>query len=241
MSIQQRIQDLFDKFNVNLTVTENTTPRVDLAEATLDNGTVVYTDDEAFNEGSEVYIINDEGERIALPQGDYELQDGGVLSIGEGGKIVSSSPAESDDSEEINQSENENMNYVSKEEVEEMIASAIQKMKEELEHTPEHKEDEDKEEMSEVNPEAKNDDAIEAKVAEPEVVEEKVEEEESVELSAVLAELSETRAQLTELQKQAASAGLKRATPQPQAKEPLSLASMTTEERIKALAKHYTA
>lgn len=288
MSIQTRVQELFDKFNVNLTVTDNESVRIDLAEATLDNGTVVYTDDAEFNEGSEVYIINDEGERIAMPEGEYGLQDGGKMSIGAGGKIASVSkggdskapnqPAKSpkenkpqpkgkpasdggdsgsggggrgnDDSggKKIKKESEieDDMNYVSKDEVEEMIASAIQAMKEELEHTPDHKKEEDDMTEMSVNPEAKANEAeaeveIEVEVEMEEEAKEESKEAEAVELSAIQKELDETKAELVELQKQAASDGLKRATPQPKAQEPLNLANMTTEERIKALSNHYTA
>ncbi len=86
MTIQERVQEVFNRFNVNLTVSEE--PRVDLAEAVLENGTVIYTDGEEFAEGEEAYIINDEGERIPLPPGDYDLADGGRISIGEVGKIA---------------------------------------------------------------------------------------------------------------------------------------------------------
>ena len=37
---------------------------MDLAEAALENGAVIYTDADDFAEGEEAYIINDEGERI---------------------------------------------------------------------------------------------------------------------------------------------------------------------------------
>ena len=84
MTIQERVQELFNKFNVNLTVEAT---RTELAEATLENGTVIYTDGDDFVEDGEAYIINDEGERIPLPPGDYTLADGGVISIGDVGKI----------------------------------------------------------------------------------------------------------------------------------------------------------
>ena len=84
MTIQERVQELFHKFNVNLTVEQT---RTELAEATLENGTVIYTDGDDFVEEGEAYIINDEGERIPLPPGDYTLADGGVISIGDIGKI----------------------------------------------------------------------------------------------------------------------------------------------------------
>ena len=85
MTIKERVQQVFNKFNVNLTAEE--VLRVDMAEAALENGTVIYTDGEDFAEGEEAYIINDEGERIPLPPGDYTLADGGVISIGDLGKV----------------------------------------------------------------------------------------------------------------------------------------------------------
>jgi len=85
MTIKERVQQVFNRFNVNLTAEE--VLRVDMAEAALENGTVIYTDGEDFAEGEEAYIINDEGERIPLPPGDYTLADGGVLSIGDLGKV----------------------------------------------------------------------------------------------------------------------------------------------------------
>lgn len=85
MTIKERVQQVFNKFNVNLTAEE--VLRVDMAEAALENGTVIYTDGEDFAEGEEAYIINDEGERIPLPPGDYKLADGGTISIGDLGKV----------------------------------------------------------------------------------------------------------------------------------------------------------
>lgn len=85
MTIKERVQEVFNRFNVNLEVEDKV--RVDLAEAALENGTVIYTDADDFAEGEEAYIINDEGERIPLPPGDYTLADGGKISIGDVGKI----------------------------------------------------------------------------------------------------------------------------------------------------------
>ena len=78
MTIQERVQEVFNRFNVNLTVSEDKS--TELAEAALENGTVIYTDAEAFEEGAEAYIINDEGERIALPPGDYPLAEPTIQS-----------------------------------------------------------------------------------------------------------------------------------------------------------------
>ena len=85
MTIKERVQEVFNRFNVNLEVEDKV--RVDLAEAALENGTVIYTDADDFAEGEEAYIINDEGERIPLPPGEYTLAEGGKISIGDVGKI----------------------------------------------------------------------------------------------------------------------------------------------------------
>ena len=45
---------------------------VKLAQATLENGTVIEADD--FAEGKDVFIVT-EDERVALPVGDYKLED----------------------------------------------------------------------------------------------------------------------------------------------------------------------
>ena len=217
MTITERVQEVFNKFNVKLTVTEE--PRTEMAEAALDNGTVVYTDAEAFAEGVEAYIINDEGEKIPLPPGDYQLEDGRTLVIGEGG-VVSSIGEPSEEVEEVEASEEveveieveaeEEPAYVTKAEVEEMIKAALESIK-------------DKEEMS-VNPEA-------PKEAKEEVKEEVVDE--------VAVELAAVKAQLEDMKKQAAEAGLKHKAPTVK-REPLNLKNLSTQERVSALLQNFS-
>ena len=227
MNIQQRVQDILNRFDVNLTVTEEKS--TELAEVTLENGTVVYTDDE-FVVGAEAYIINDEGERISVPAGDYELNDGRLMVVGEGGAIeeikgaeepaeepvaeeaeaerVEQSADEPEATEEVSgeateelevevelEDEDKEKMYVTRDEVEEMIRAAFEALKED-----------DKEDMSDVNPEAPKEEpkAEEAPEADP-VAEE---------LAAVKAELSEMKDEAVPM--------LKHATPTAQA-EPLDL------------------
>ena len=208
MTITERVQEVFNKFNVKLTVTEE--PRTEMAEAALDNGTVVYTDAEAFAEGVEAYIINDEGEKIPLPPGDYQLEDGRTLVIGEGGVVSSIGQPEAEveeveASEEVEVEAEEEPGYVTKAEVEEMIKAALESIKE-------------KEEMS-VNPEA-------PKEAKEEVKEEVVDE--------VAVELAAVKAQLEDMKKQAAEAGLKHKAPSVK-REPLNLKNLSTQERVAAI------
>jgi len=209
MTITERVQEVFNKFNVKLTVTEE--PRTEMAEAALDNGTVVYTDAEAFAEGVEAYIINDEGEKIPLPPGDYALEDGRTLVIGEGGVVSSIGQPEAEveeveASEEVEVEAEEEPGYVTKAEVEEMIKAALESIKE-------------KEEMS-VNPEA------------PKEEEEEVVDEVAVELAAV-------KAQLEDMKKQAAEAGLKHKAPTVK-REPINLKNLSTQERVSALLQNFS-
>ena len=231
MTIQERVQEVFNHFNVNLTVSEDKS--TELAEAALENGTVIYTDAEAFEEGAEAYIINDEGERIALPPGDYPLAEGGTIVVGEGGVITSVGQAEEvveeveaseEVTEEVEASEEvseeteevqaeEEPSFVTKAEVAEMIQAALESLKKD-----------DKEKMSAVNPEA-------PKAEKVEEVEE-VEDEVAVELAAVKAELEA-------IKKQAAEAGLKHQAPT-QKREPLNLKNLSTQERVSALLQNFS-
>jgi len=62
--------------------------KVELEERELDNGTKIEA--EKFEAGASVFIISesgDEKEKIALPVGNYEMNDGTVLVVTEEGKI----------------------------------------------------------------------------------------------------------------------------------------------------------
>ena len=242
MNIQQRVQDILNRFDVNLTVTEEKS--TELAEVTLENGTVVYTDDE-FAAGAEAYIINDEGERISVPAGDYELADGRLMVVGEGGAIeeikgaeepaeepvaeearVEQSADEPEATEEASEEATEELEveveiemedededkkkptYVTRAEVEDMIKAAFEALKDE----------EDKEEMSDVNPEAPKE--------EPKT-------EEAPEADPVAEELAAVKAELSEMKDEAVPM-LKHATPTAQA-EPIDLSKLSLTERVAAL------
>jgi hypothetical protein len=126
---------------------------VKLAQATLENGTVIESDD--FAVGSEVFIVT-EDEKVALPVGEYTLEDGEILIIEEEGVIASigaaeEAPAEEEAKEE--ELEEEEMSYATKEELAE-VKSMIEEIKAMIEDKKEMSEDveeeSDKEELSEV-------------------------------------------------------------------------------------------
>jgi len=222
MTIQERVQEVFNRFNVNLTVSEE--KRTEMAEATLENGTVIYTDAEQFAEGVEAYIINDEGENIPLPPGDYTLQDGSVIVVGDGGVVTSVGEATEEVVEEVEASEEvsestqevesseeteevqaeETPSYVTKAEVEKMIAAAFEALNKD-----------DKEEMSADTPEPKKEE------------------------DAVAVELAAVKAELEAMQKKAAEAGLKHQAPTTK-REPLDLKNLSTQERVSALLQNFS-
>ena len=107
--------------------------KVELAQMTLENGTVLEA--EAFEAGAEVFIVT-EDERVALPVGEYELEDGNVLVVTEEGVIAEIKSAEAEDEaeeaaeEEVEAEEEEKVEaeYVTKEELAEVV-SMIEEIK----------------------------------------------------------------------------------------------------------------
>ena len=109
------------------------TQEVKLAQATLENGTVI--ESENFAAGSEVFIVT-EDEKVALPVGEYTLEDGEMLKVEEEGVIASigkaEEPAEEASKEENLEEEKEEMKYATKEEL-----SAVEQPVEKIKHNPE--------------------------------------------------------------------------------------------------------
>jgi predicted ribosome-associated RNA-binding protein Tma20 len=101
--------------------------KVAAAQATLENGTVLEA--EAFEPGNEVFIVS-EDERVAVPVGEYEMEDGRVLVVAEEGIIAEireggeeEAPAEEPAEEPAAEEElaEEEMNYVTREELAEVV------------------------------------------------------------------------------------------------------------------------
>lgn len=108
--------------------------KVELATAKLDNGTVLEA--EAFEAGNEVFIVT-EDERVALPVGDYTLEDGKMLVVAEEGIIseIKDLDEEATEEEEVVEQE-EDLGYVTKQELAEVVS-----MIEEIKSMIEKKED----------------------------------------------------------------------------------------------------
>jgi hypothetical protein len=129
------------------------TQEVKLAQATLENGTVI--ESENFAAGSEVFIVTDD-EKVALPVGEYSLEDGEMLKVEEEGIIASIGAAEeieeAEASEEVEAAEEEEMGYATKQdlaEVKEMIEEIKSMIEPKEEMSEEVSEEEVKEEVKE--------------------------------------------------------------------------------------------
>ena len=114
-------------------IVESIQEEVKLAQAKLENGTVLEA--EAFEAGNEIFIVT-EDEKVAVPVGEYQMEDGKMLIVVEEGLIGEIKDAE-EEVEEV-EAEKEEMGYVTKEELAEAV-SEIKAMIEDLK----------KEEMSE--------------------------------------------------------------------------------------------
>jgi len=115
----------------------NLNEEVKLEQAKLDNGTVIEAD--AFESGKEVFIVT-EDEKVALPIGEYALEDGKILVVAEEGLIseIKDAEAEEETEEEVEEveakeeEEEEKMGYATKEELAE-VKDMIEEIKAMLE------------------------------------------------------------------------------------------------------------
>ncbi len=114
----------------------NLQDEVKLESMKLENGTTIEA--EAFETNQEVFIVT-EDEKIAIPVGEYELEDGRILVVAEEGVIAEmrdggeEAPAEEPAQEEATEEEveqaeeepKEEMSYATKEE----LSAAVEEMK----------------------------------------------------------------------------------------------------------------
>jgi len=140
-----KAQEILSKAKELLSI-ETEAVEVKLAQATLENGTVIEADEMAA--GKEVFIITDD-ERVALPVGDYKLEDGQALIVEEEGIIASIGEAQEEEApaeEEVEaaEEEKEEMEYATKAEL-----SEIREMVEEIKSMLEPKEEASAEELAE--------------------------------------------------------------------------------------------
>ncbi len=85
--------------------TQEETQEVKLEERKLENGTMLIA--EKWEAGAEVFIVGEEEEKIAVPVGEYELEDGMVLRVEEEGIIAEVKEKEAEEEVEEEEVEEE--------------------------------------------------------------------------------------------------------------------------------------
>ena len=124
---------------------------IQLAQLKLENGTVLEAD--SFEQNMEVFILSDD-ERISLPVGEYQLEDGRTLSVEDEGVISQigmeeekEEKEEEEKKEEEKEEDKEKMEYVTKEEFKKEMDDLRKYMEDMMKNKDEEKEKE-KEEMA---------------------------------------------------------------------------------------------
>ena len=153
----------------------NLQDEVKLESMKLENGTVIEA--EAFEPNQEVFIVT-EDERIALPIGEYEMEDGRILVVAEEGVIAeineakeeeapeeapAEEPAQEEEVEQAEEEKEEEMAYATKEE----LTAAMDELKgmiDEIKSMMSPKEEEMSEEVAE---EVKEEEQVEMSTDEP--------------------------------------------------------------------------
>ena len=119
----------------------NLSQEVKLEQLKLENGTILEAD--SFEAGKEVFILT-EDEKVALPVGEYELEDGRSLLVEEVG-LIAEIKAEKEEEKEEEEEEKEEMQYVTREEFKKEMDDLRKYIKDQMGHKDK---DKDKEEMS---------------------------------------------------------------------------------------------
>ena len=127
------IQKIFSALNAD----EKQAVKTELAQAELKEGTTIEAD--SFEEGQAVFIVTEDGEKIPMPEGTYELEDGRKVEVNDSSMIVAIGSGEEKEEEAEGEAE------VEQEAKEEMSEEAEEPKEEEL------KEDEKEEELGDMD------------------------------------------------------------------------------------------
>ena len=125
---------------------------IQLAQLKLENGTVLEAD--SFEQNMEVFILSDD-ERISLPVGEYQLEDGRTLKVEDEGVIseigmnehYEDKDKEEKEEKDMEDKDKEKMEYVTKEEFRKEMDELRKHIEDMMKHKDEEKEKE-KEEMA---------------------------------------------------------------------------------------------
>ena len=98
------LNEVFKKIEMALTPSEEAQEevKVEMANMRLANGVVLEA--EAFEAGQNVFLVGEDGEKVAAPVGEHELEDGRILVIVEEGvisEIREAAAIEAEEEEEV--------------------------------------------------------------------------------------------------------------------------------------------
>lgn len=146
----EMLKEIKNLLGVELSEEVKTETEIVLAQLKLENGTVLEADD--FAEGKDVFILT-EDERVALPKGEYKLEDGRVLEVIEDG-VINSVNAAAEVEEEAPEEEEEldETKYPTREEFD-ALKEMVESMKEELGKYGDKDEEEEMDETAELKAE----------------------------------------------------------------------------------------
>lgn len=131
------LQEVFKKIEMALTPQEQTQEEVKVEMATMNLAGGVVVEAESFEAGKNVFLLGEDGEKVAAPVGEHELEDGRMLIIEEEGVIAEIREAAEEveaEEEKEEMAEEQEMGYVKKEEFTaaiDEIKAMIQELKKE--------------------------------------------------------------------------------------------------------------
>lgn len=121
------LKEIKSVLGIELSDTKEIVEEIKLEQQKLENGTVLEA--EAFESDNEVFIVT-EDEKVALPIGEYELEDGKILKVEEEGIISEISEVSNEEEEVVEEEElKDDDKYATKEELAE-IKSMVEEIKE---------------------------------------------------------------------------------------------------------------
>jgi hypothetical protein len=126
--IVSKYAERLKSFGVSLSAVEEAVEQKQMAMAILADGTEVYSPDAEFGIGSELFVMDAEGNPMPAPEGEHETAEGKILVVTEG-KIseVKDKPMEEPSVEiEIEEVEQSSFDGVSREEFENTINKLIE-------------------------------------------------------------------------------------------------------------------
>ena len=215
------MKDTLEKIKTLLSIDNKESKEVKMyAEMILDDGRVVATEDEQFMIGSEVFVVNDDGEASPLAAGSYTMEDGAKLTIDDDGKILDM--GEEKEAEDVEAEKEDKEEMAEEADVADWKGMEI-RIKNLEDAVADLKADHDKLDMSEETEET----------VEEEVVEEKVEMSKDM-VTSLVEEIEHLKTKLSEMEEQPGAEGFNH-NPETNTKSKVDLGKMSINDRVKYL------